>query len=215
MDGRLIRMGVALTATYLALGTAAIAQTSLPSEESYPSEELLAASWAQSIDATDAAAEADAAAVSFETFVVPGQFVLEIPTGWTTQVSVSEGMAMITSYDRATSAPALTDIETAITVVAEPPDVYVSQELDILIEQALAGAYEIDRYGITSVGGNEAFRIWLVQLPGEFSQQAITFVGDGQGNTAKIVSSYNDDSPATKDLILHMHGSFDFVVPEE
>ncbi|NEQ44800.1 MAG: hypothetical protein F6K00_15045 [Leptolyngbya sp. SIOISBB] len=207
MNGRIIKMGVALTASYLAFGTAAaIAQNA------FPSQELLAESVAESVDA---AAEADSEPAPFEAFVVPGQFALEIPTGWTTQVSASEDMAIITNYDRATSAPALTDIKTEITVVAEPPDVYVSRELDSLIEQALAGAYEIDRYGITSIGGKEAFRIWMVQLPGDFAQQAITFVGDGQGSTAKIVSSYNDDSPATKDLILHMHGSFDFVAPGE
>ncbi|MEM7648377.1 MAG: hypothetical protein AAF283_04325 [Cyanobacteria bacterium P01_A01_bin.70] len=206
MNGWMIRMGVALTVSYWTFGTAAIAQNSSPSQA------LLVASWAQSVDA---AAEADSESAPFESFVVPGQFALEIPPGWTTQVSANEGVVIITSYDRTTRAPGLTDIQTEITVVAEPPDVYVGRELDALIEQALAGEYEIDSYGIVSVGGNEALRIWIRQLPDEFAQQVITFVGDGRGSTASIVSLYNDDSPATKDLLLHMHGSFNFVTQGE
>ncbi len=157
-----------------------------------------------------AVSETSAAAVTWESWNVPDQFEIGVPTGWVTTALSDPDQAIIASYDAMTQTPGPTDVMTAITIVSEPPEMYVSATLDGLIEAALAGEYEIDRYGITSVGGNDAFRIWLVQFPGDFAQQAITFVGDGQGRTAQITSSYNDDSAATRDLIVQMHGSFRF-----
>ncbi|MEM9119124.1 MAG: hypothetical protein AAGD09_14755 [Cyanobacteria bacterium P01_F01_bin.56] len=206
MAERIIRLGAALTASYLALGTAVIAHPP------FPSPERLAPSAVQPFERL---AQAETEPAPFEPLVVPEQFAMEVPTDWFTQASEIDGTTLISSYELATGAPDLTDIKTEIMVVAEPPDVYVSRELDVLIEEALAGAYEIDSYGIVSVGGNEALRIWLRQLPDEFAQQVITFIGDGRGSTARIVSFYNDDSPETKDLLLHMHGSFSFATAGE
>ena len=201
MAERIIRLGAALTASYLTFGTAVIAQTTSPSPERLTPS---------SVQPFEIIAQAETERAPFEPLVVPEQFAMEVPTDWFAQASEIDGTTLITSYDLATGAPDLSDIKTEIMVVAESPDVYVSRELDALIEQALAGEYEIDSYGIVSIGGNEALRIWIRQLPDEFSQQVITFVGDGRGSTARIVSFYNDNSPETKDLLLHMHGSFDF-----
>jgi hypothetical protein len=162
-----------------------------------------------------AAAALSAEAVIFEAWSVPDLFAIEVPTGWLTAAFAEEARAVITSYDATAQPPLPTDVATEITLVPEPPETYVPQQLDALIEAALAGEYEIDRYGITSVGGNDAFRLWLTQVPGEFSRQVITFVGDSQGRTAQLLSSYNDDSVATRDLIVQMHGSFSFDSAEE
>ena len=167
------------------------------------------------LPALAAVSETSAAAVTWESWSVPELFEIDVPTGWVTTALTNPDQAIVASYDAMTQTPGSTDVMTAITIVSEPPEMYVSATLDGLIEAALAGEYEIDRYGITSVGGNDAFRIWLVQYPGDFSQQAITFVGDGQGRTAQITSSYNDDSATTRDLIVQMHGSFRFDSSEE
>jgi len=148
------------------------------------------------------------AAVTLEPLAVPGLFTLEIPAGWFTETAET---TVITSYDVSANPPTPTDLKTEITVVDESPNTYVGTELDALIEQA----YVLDRYGITSVGGNDAFRVWIVQLPGEFANQVITFVGNADRSTAKIVTFYNDDSQATKDLILQMHSSFNFATNGE
>ncbi|RZM77398.1 hypothetical protein [Leptolyngbya iicbica] len=162
-----------------------------------------------------AAAALTTGAVSLEPWPVSDLFVIDVPTGWLTEALAEEARAMITSYDATVQSPQATDIATEISLVSEPPETYVPQQLDTLIEAALAEEYVIDRYGITSVSGNDAFRLWLEQVPGEFSRQVITFVGDAEGRTAKIVSSYNDDAPATRDLIVQMHGSFRFDSAEE
>ena len=196
--------GVLVIGGLIGGATGAIADMAAPAAIAIAAEPLLTAA----VDATPAA-------VTFEPWEVPDLFVIDVPTGWITAAATDEARAVIASYDAATQAPQPTDVATAIVLVPEPPETYVPQQLDALIEAALAGEFAIDRYGITSVGGNDAFRLWMEQMPGEFSRQVITFVGDGQGRTATIVSSYDDDSAATRELLVQMHGSFDFISPEE
>ena len=152
---------------------------------------------------------------SFETYTLIDSFSIEIPAGWLVQEDASGQAVTITSYSADGPPPLMTDIKTEVTLVNEPPTTYVERELDSLISQANEQIYTIDQYGLAAVGGNEALRLWIIDLPGEFSEQMITFVGYDTGQTARIVSYFNDDSVATKDTILQMHGSFDLAITAE
>ena len=147
----------------------------------------------------------------FETYTLPTQFSIEIPSGWFVEGAELEGFALITSYRPDSEVPQPTDVKTEVTLVSEPPETYVDREIDALIQQE----YVIDRFGIASVKGNEAFRVWIIEIPGDFANQVITFVGYENGRTAKIVSHYNDDSSTTKDTILQIHRSFDVISETE
>ena len=157
----------------------------------------------------------DANLESFETYRLVDRFSIEIPAGWLVQEDDTGQAVTITSYRADGPPPLATDIKTEVTLVNEPPTTYVERELDSLISQANEQGYIIDQYGLAAVGNNEALRLWIIDLPGEFSEQMITFVGYETGQTAKIVSYFNDASVATKDTILQLHGSFDFATAAE
>lgn len=142
----------------------------------------------------------------FATYVLPDTFALQMPATWFAEGAEAEGYAVITSY-QTDSKPAPTDVRTEVTLVNEPPETYVDREIDGLVAQK----YVIDRFRLASVQGNQAFRVWIVDAPGEFTHQIITFVGYENGSTAKIVSYYNDDSPTTVDTIMQMHRSFELI----
>ena len=152
---------------------------------------------------------------SFETYTLIDTFSIEIPAGWLVQEDATGQTVTITSYSADGPPPSVTDIKTEVTLVNEPPTTYVERELDGLISQANDQVYTIDQYGLAAVGGNEALRLWIIDLPGEFSEQMITFVGYETGQTARIVSYFNDASVVTKDTILQMHGSFDLAIAAE
>jgi hypothetical protein len=145
------------------------------------------------------------ASAAFETYTLPAQFSIEMPQGWYAQGVVDDGWAMITSYQPESASPQAGDVKTEVFLVDEPPETYVDREIDSLIQ----AGYEIDRFGMASVNGSDAFRIWIIEMPGDFANQVITFVGFDDGRTAKIVSDYNDDSVATTDTILQIHRSFE------
>lgn len=168
-----------------------------------------ASSFPPSLPKQDAAAPMESVPAefeTFETFTLPNQFAVSIPAGWFATGTDTEGYAIITSYAPEAELMA-TDIKTEVTLADEPPDTYVDRELDTLIQSG----YTIDRFGLTSIRGNDAFRVWIIETPGDFSYQVITFVGYDQGQTAKIVSHYSDDSRMTIDTILAIHRSFDLV----
>ena len=176
------------------VGQAAIAQTS---PASAPTSEESAT---ESSDAADSAETENAE--GFETYTLPNIFSVEVPEGSIAEAVEAENYAVITTE--------ASDLKTEITFVNELPETYVSGQIDALI----ASGNFIDQYGIARVQGNEAFRLWLAELPGDFSRQVITFVGyDGIG-TAKIVTHYNDPSEETKELIIHTHRSFEHISEE-
>jgi hypothetical protein len=142
----------------------------------------------------------------FSTYVLPNTFSILMPSDWFVEGSETAGAAVITSYQTASN-PAPTDIRTEVNLVDEPPETYVDRQIDDLVEQK----YVIDRFRLASVQGNQAFRVWIIDAPGEFANQIITFVGYENGSTAKIVSYYNGDSPTTVDTIMQMHRSFELV----
>jgi hypothetical protein len=143
----------------------------------------------------------------FEIYTLEDVFAIEVPQGWQVSEMPADRTAVLTndSSDIATGS-ADTAIRTEVTLVAEPPNTYVEQELDALIQSG----YAIDQYGLASVKGNTAFRVWLIDLPLDYTYQVITFIGYEQ-NTAKIVSYYNDPSPANIDLILYIHRPFELL----
>jgi hypothetical protein len=149
-------------------------------------------------------------ATEFETFTLEDVFAIDVPQGWQVEGLAPERSAVITNYsgDRpADTASDLTDIKTEVTLVPESPGTFVDRELDALIQSG----YIIDQFGMTTVKGNTAFRVWLIDLPQDYTHQIITFVGYDQDRTAKIVSSYNDPSPTNVDLILEIHRSFELL----
>lgn len=146
-----------------------------------------------------------AANEGIETYTVAAQFSLMIPAGWTTEMVESEGYAVITSYlPGETIQP--TDVRTEVSLVNEPPETYVDREINALVQQN----YRIRNYGVAAVGGNQAFRLWIIDRPGDFTQQVITFVGEGN-RTSKIISYYNEDSPEAIAILMEMHQSFEFI----
>ena len=192
------RLRVGMSGTLLALGaSAAIAQ---------PSPTLTSAIARAVPQIQREATESD----GFSTYVLPDAFAIQMPSDWFAEGAETEGYVVITSY-QTTSEPAPTDVRTEVTLVDEPPETYVDREIDRLIEQK----YEIDRFRIVSVQGNQAFRVWLIEAPGDFAKQIITFVGYENGSTAKIVSYYNGDSSTTVDTIMQMHRSFELISEAE
>jgi hypothetical protein len=142
----------------------------------------------------------------FETFTLPNHYSVLMPRGWFAAGDETTGHTVITSYAPATDI-ADTDIKTEMTLVDETPETYVDRELDNLIQSG----YTIDRFGIASIQGNDAFRIWIVETLGDFKYQVITFVGYDQGVTAKLVSYYSDNSRDTVETVLALHRSFNLV----
>lgn len=144
---------------------------------------------------------------TFETYTLPNTFSLTIPQGWFVEEVASENYALITSYAPDTTSPQQTDIRTAVLLVDEPPETFVEREIDALIQ----GGYNIDSYGVTVVEGNTGFRLWIIELPGEFTNQVITFIGYETGKTAKLVSYFNDTSTDTIDTLVNLHQSFELI----
>ncbi|HEY9888706.1 MAG TPA: hypothetical protein V6D02_09920 [Candidatus Obscuribacterales bacterium] len=187
-----ISLGASLTVGWLGLGTA-IAHTPATTPP------------------LDAPADAVPELPPFTGYTLPQTFAISIPDGWWVTGSEQTASAVITSYAPEAAAIAPTDVKTEVILVPEAPDTYVARQIDDLI----AGDYVIDRYGLAAVKGNEAFRLWIIEQPGDFAQRVITFVGYDNGTTAQIVSYYNDESPTTIETILAIHRSFELVSAAE
>lgn len=155
--------------------------------------------------------EPEAAVNAFEIYTLPNTFSLEIPQGWLAVGTEADGYAVITSYFPDTETLQVTDIKTEVTLVEESPKTFVGREIDELIQQG----HVIDQYGMTAVGGNQAFRLWISELSGDFTNQVITFVGNEDSSTARIVSYFNDESETTRQTLLQIHRSFEFQPKEE
>ncbi|MDB9525938.1 hypothetical protein PN498_08070 [Oscillatoria sp. CS-180] len=148
---------------------------------------------------------------TFKTYTLNDTFSITVPQDWLVDGDEAENYALITSYSPESETPQQDDIRTEVSLVAESPDTYVGREIDALIQ----GGYVIDSYGVASVGGNKAFRVWIIDLPGDFTHQVITFIGYENGNTARLISYFNDDSPTTTDMIVNLHQSFELNLEEE
>ena len=147
---------------------------------------------------------------SFQTYTLPDNFSLDIPEGWSTESLATERRAVITNYspDRLEgNAAQLTDIKTEVTLVDEHPDSFVDREITAIIDQA----YPVRRYTSVEVNERTALRLWVSDLPQEYANQIITFVGYGDYGTAMIVSYYNTFSIETDILIEQIHDSFELV----
>lgn len=188
-------------------GNGAIAGT-LPN---VPNLEVYTSPLKQETVAPDAGETVPPEAGEFETYTLPNAFSVQVPQGWFIEGKEAEGYALITSYGPDSEATQMGDVKTEVNLVNEPPQTYVDRQIDDLIQQG----YVIDRFGLASVQGNEAFRIWIIDVPGDFTNQVITFVGFESGKTAKIISYYNEDSATMTETIMQIHRSFELVSEEE
>ncbi|MBE7380386.1 MAG: hypothetical protein F6J95_003115 [Leptolyngbya sp. SIO1E4] len=162
--------------------------------------------------------ESPAAADDLQTYTLPRNFSLQIPEEWTAEGAETERSAVITSYDPErleVNAPQPTDIRTEITFVEEHPDSFVDREIAAIVEQE----YPVQRYLPVKINDRTGLRLWVADLPLDYTHQIITFVGYASYGTAMIVTYYNGPADAaetdalieTEALIEQVHNSFELL----
>ncbi|NER79038.1 MAG: hypothetical protein F6K42_05550 [Leptolyngbya sp. SIO1D8] len=190
----------------------AIAQTPSPEPETVPEEtfpeETVPEETPPDTDSLEATPQSSAE--DFQTYTLPSSFSLQIPAAWIAEGTEAERSAVITNYNPERTGedlPQPTDIRTEIMFIDEHPDSFVNREIAAIIEQE----YPVRRYLPVKVNDRTGFRIWVSDLPSEYTRQIITFVGYASYGTAMIVTYYNADSMETEALIEEVHDSFELL----
>ena len=178
----------------------ALAQTSSPDPASTPDSEVLESPAPNEVPSVPTE--------NLQNYTLPQSFSLQIPQDWNADGTEAEGRATITNYspDRPEGdVPQSTDIKTEVILVSEPPNEFVDREIATIISQE----YPVRRYTTVEVNERTALRLWVSDLPQAYANQIITFVGYGSEGTAKIVTSYNTQSPEIDFQIEQVHDSFE------
>lgn len=145
----------------------------------------------------------------FQTYVLPRAFSLQIPEGWVASGSASDRYAVITNYAprNRVGTPQAGDIKTEVRFVSQPPETFVDQS----IGEIVANQYEVSYFRATVVDDLPALRLWMTDLPLEYPNQVVTYVGYASYGTAVITSHYVDATPETDALIQQIHNTFTLV----
>ncbi|MEO0987385.1 MAG: PsbP-related protein [Cyanobacteria bacterium J06639_14] len=147
---------------------------------------------------------------TLQEYTLPQNFSFQIPQDWNAEGTETDRFAVITNYnsDRPEGdTPQPADIRTEVMLVDEHPSTFVDREVTAIIDQA----YRVHRYTTVEVDELTALRLWISDLPLEYSYQIITFVGYASYGTARIVTYYNTQSEETDRLIEQIHDSFELV----
>lgn len=139
----------------------------------------------------------------FKTYSLPGSFSIQVPEAWVATGSEVDRYAVITSFEGDRD-PQPSDIKTEVWFTEETADTAVNRSIQTIINNG----YAVSRYGPVDVNDLQALRLWLVDLPLDYPNQLITYIGYGTYGTAILVTHYHHRDEATMVLIEQIHDSF-------
>lgn len=158
---------------------------------------------AQSTDflaAADPVADPVVVAPALETpYTYADLFSIAFPAGW--QVSEQADTPQVVAAGVASST--LPAIRTEVVWRDTPPGEVVGAAL----QEIENNGYTVARYDATTIDGVTAIRLWLSELPTEFPNAFITYVGY-PGATATITSYYGDTTADPSPVLNAIHQSF-------
>ncbi len=141
----------------------------------------------------------------FKIYTLPGSFSIQVPEAWVATGSEADRYAVITNFasdlDRA---PQPSDIKTEVWFTSETADTAVNQSIQAIIDNG----YAVNRYRQVDVSELRALRLWLVELPLDYPNQLITYIGYGTYGTAILITHYQTRDDETTALAEQIHDSF-------
>ncbi|MGD1904410.1 MAG: hypothetical protein ACFB0C_00275 [Leptolyngbyaceae cyanobacterium] len=139
----------------------------------------------------------------FKTYTLPGTFSIQVPETWFASGSEAERYAVITNFE-GDREPQPEDIKTEIWFTEETADTAVNRSIQDIINNG----YAVNSYRQVDVNELRALRLWLVDLPLDYPNQLITYIGYGSYGTAILITHYNQEDEATTALVAQIHDSF-------
>ncbi|MDA0265703.1 MAG: hypothetical protein O2890_06050 [Cyanobacteria bacterium] len=141
----------------------------------------------------------------FKTYALPGSFSIQVPEAWVAVGSEAEQYAVITNFEADLDRiPQPSDIKTEVWFTAETADTAVNNSIQAIINNG----YAVNRYRQVDVNQLRALRLWLVDLPLDYPNQVVTYIGYGTYGTAILVTHYQTRDDETTALIEQVHDSF-------
>ncbi|NJN20984.1 MAG: hypothetical protein HC812_07065 [Leptolyngbya sp. RL_3_1] len=139
----------------------------------------------------------------FKTYSLPGVFSIQVPEAWVAEGSEEDRYAVITNFegDREGTPE---DLKTEVWFTEETADAAVNNA----IQDIISNGYAVSRYRPVEVNQLRALRLWLVDLPLDYPNQVITYIGYGTYGTAILVTHYQARDNETTALIEQIHDSF-------
>jgi hypothetical protein len=139
----------------------------------------------------------------FKTYALPGVFSIQVPEAWVAEGSEDDRYAVITNFEG--DRDGIPDpIKTEVWLTSETADVAVNNA----IQEIISNGYAVSRYRPVEVNELRALRLWLVDLPLDYPNQIITYIGYGTYGTAILVTHYQTRDNETTALIEQIHNSF-------
>jgi hypothetical protein len=139
----------------------------------------------------------------FKTYTLPGTFSIQVPETWVATGSETDRYAVITSFEGDRD-PQPGDIKTEVWFTAETADTAVNRSIQAIIDNG----YAVSKYSQVDVNELRALRLWLVELPLDYPNQLITYIGYGTYGTAILVTHYHERDETTLALVAQIHDSF-------
>jgi len=139
----------------------------------------------------------------FKTYTLPGVFSIQVPEAWVAVGSEADRYAVITNFE-GDRAPQLGDIKTEVWLTEEPAHIAVDRSIQAIINNG----YAVNSYSQVDVNQLRAIRLWLVDLPLEYPNQLVTYIGYRGYGTAILTTHYNQTDEVTTALVEQIHNSF-------